>query len=58
MDLAMIKTMLESSDILKLLIIDMRVKLANLLISGKSFTEIMFVSFLSQDTRTNATLRY
>jgi hypothetical protein len=53
-----IKTMLESSDILKLLIIDTRVKLANLLIGGKSFTEIVFVSFLSQGTRTNATSRY
>jgi hypothetical protein len=56
----------ESSDILKLLIIDMGVRLADeairskgvLLIGGKSFTEIVFVSFLSQGTRTNARMRY
>jgi hypothetical protein len=50
-----IKTMSESSDILKLLIIDTRVKLANLLIGGKSSTEIMFVSFPSQGTTVELT---
>jgi hypothetical protein len=65
-DLVMIKTMLEFSDILKLLVIVTRVKLANkairgkgvLLISGKSFIEIVYISFLSQGTRTNTTTRY
>jgi hypothetical protein len=58
--------MSESIDTLKLLVTKMRIKKAiedirnkgDLLIGGKSFIEIVFVSFPPKGIRTNATTRY